>query len=143
LLNKPFPLTAVQGSATAVLFLSTKCHICSASMPFYRQMAALRTVGPRGFGIMVVFPEAGQGPRDGDEYLKGNELAVDGVQAARFDSLGISGTPTLALVDGSGIVRRVWRGKLSSKDEAELLGAINSLCVACRRVSNTNSEADR
>ena len=67
---------------------------------------------------MAVFPQATE---EGEAYLKRLAIHVDEVRQVPFESLNVSGTPTLLLVNGGGEVKDSWVGKLPSNQEAEVL----------------------
>jgi hypothetical protein len=56
-------------------------------------------------------------------YLEQHGLEIPTVTAVKRGDLKVSGTPTLLLVDRSGAVQRIWRGKLSPPQENEVLEA--------------------
>jgi hypothetical protein len=98
-----------------VLVLSTTCHFCKESSGFYRKLVEdcrnhARTV--------AFFPQT---PQEAQAYLKAEDVQVDEVKHANFQSLQIGGTPTLLLVDSNGVVQKVWLGKLTEAKEQEVL----------------------
>ena len=62
-----------------------------------------------------------QTPQEAQAYLKAEDVQVDEVKHANFQSLQIGGTPTLLLVDSNGVVQKVWLGKLTEAKEQEVL----------------------
>ncbi len=60
-------------------------------------------------------------PQEAQAYLKAEDVQVDEVKHANFQSLQIGGTPTLLLVDSDGVVQKVWLGKLPEAEEQEVL----------------------
>ncbi len=103
-----------------VMVLSNHCHFCSESGPFYKRLAAQN---PKTFRMIAVLP---QPVKDGQEFLRSLDISVEEVRQASPASLKVLGTPTLLLVDGQGVVVKVWRGKLSSTGEAEVLTSLAS-----------------
>jgi hypothetical protein len=101
---------------TLVMFLRDGCHFCTESMPFYRQLARDRASN-EPFRIVVATPNDVGVARS---YLANNAFAVDDIQQIRPGALKVSGTPTLILVDRTGIVHGYWRGKLSPAAEREV-----------------------
>jgi hypothetical protein len=67
-------------------------------MPFYQQLAKERG----GVRMVAVLP---QPIAAGTEYLKQHEVSIDEVTQAQLDSLNVTGTPTLLLIDKSGVVK--------------------------------------
>lgn len=100
-----------------VLALSTTCHFCSESIPFYRRLST--EAGRTHVPVIAIFP---QPSTDVANYLKANGLAGIASESGRI--LRISGTPTLMLVNRQGVVTKVWRGKLPPEQENEVLSKI-------------------
>lgn len=98
-----------------VVAVSTTCHYCSESAPFYARLTAKHPA------MTVVLP---QSVDEGREYARGIGLPVGDVRQAAMRDLKIRGTPTVLLVDGRGIVQRVWEGKLKPDAEAEVLASV-------------------
>jgi hypothetical protein len=51
-------------------------------------------------------------------------VTVDEVRQDSLDSIGVTGTPTLILVNREGAVDGVWVGKLPPEGETEVLGRL-------------------
>jgi hypothetical protein len=51
-------------------------------------------------------------------------VSVDEVKQFSLEKIGVSGTPTLLLVDTSGVVKNFWVGKLSPEQEATVLSVL-------------------
>jgi hypothetical protein len=83
-------------------------------MPFYQQLARERG----DVRMVAVLP---QPIAAGTEYLKQHEVSVDEVTQARLDALNVAGTPTLLLIDKSGVVKNSWFGKLAPDQQSEVL----------------------
>lgn len=60
----------------------------------------------------------------GRRYLSKQGVFVDDVKQISLDSIGAEGTPTLILVDSSGIVKDVWVGKLPKTVEATVIDRV-------------------
>jgi hypothetical protein len=58
------------------------------------------------------------------EYLDRHEIKVDEVRSDSLRSIGVTGTPTILLVNENGVVSNYWRGKLSPEKEAEVLAKL-------------------
>ncbi len=107
----PVNLTGVDWASnrlTLIIALQTDCVQCEASMPFYRDLIASNRQG--AFQPLVVVPHS---KTIGESLLTAAGLAVPEVRQADFAKLRIPGTPSLILVDNSGVVRKVWVGRLS------------------------------
>ena len=104
---------------TLLLALSTTCHYCTRSGPFYRRVVKERG----GTQLVALLP---QGADEGQAYLR--ELGVDiaDVRNVSLGELGLSGTPTLVLVDGGGRVADVWVGALPPDKQDEVLNRLRA-----------------
>jgi rhodanese-related sulfurtransferase len=101
---------------TLVMALSTECHFCSESAPFYQRLVRdLTTKG--GVRVVAVLPQTVE---EGREYMRKLGVTVGEVRQLDLASLGLQGTPTLILADGTGIVSDVWTGKLMTQQEHAL-----------------------
>lgn len=105
---------------TLLLFLSTDCHFCSESAPFYQQLVRA-TAGRRDIHLVAVLP---QELSRSQEYLKELGLSIEEVKQASFKSIGVRATPTLTLVDSAGVVAGSWVGRLAAGQESEVLSRL-------------------
>jgi len=133
LLPKPQAARTVQGTnvslagvdwskngKTLVMALSTKCHFCTESAPFFQRVA--KAAGGK-VKLLAIFPQ----PRvEAEDYLAAVGVHVDDVKQAALNSIGVAGTPTLLLVNKAGSVTDVWPGKLSPDKEAEVLRVVEN-----------------
>ncbi len=108
-----------QSTSTLVLALSTTCHYCSESASFYQQLVNQHNPQVR---LLAVLP---QPQSDSSVYLNDLGVEVDSVQA-QLASIGVSGTPTLILVDNDGAVKDSWVGKLSQDEAVNVLKQLNA-----------------
>lgn len=105
---------------SVLLQLSSTCHFCNESMPFYRQlMAARQAVGVK-VPIIVASADAVGVMR---KHLEDEQVTVDKVLHSRLSAF-ITGTPTVYIVDSKGMVKRVFIGKLDSSGERQLLSIV-------------------
>jgi hypothetical protein len=58
-------------------------------------------------------------------YLAGEGVQVDEIRQAQLPDIGISGTPTLMMINSTGLVQNVWFGKLPDNVEKEVLAKIS------------------
>jgi hypothetical protein len=131
----PLPQSLSTGNRiTAVLFVSKNCHFCSESMPFYLRMSALRSGDSNAFRLLAVTPTGRETIAEGRQYFGEHGVPVDGIGEMQFGPLGIQGTPTLALLDPSRRVVKIWAGKVPDKTEEEIIGTIRQLCPECRGI---------
>lgn len=103
---------------TLVLAISTGCHFCTESGPFFRRIQKDATKGIR---LLAVLPQPAAEAR---KYLESLGVAVDEVRQAQLNSIGVRGTPTLLLVDKSGVVTDAWVGRLEPSQQDQVLAAL-------------------
>jgi len=108
------PPTGVQFDVhanTVLLYLSSSCRFCTASMPFYAKLASARNEGD--FEIVVV----GSEPRESlTAYVLQHGLDAGGIVSVARGSFKSSGTPTVVIVDRSGRVQGAWTGLLGDQE---------------------------
>ena len=104
---------------TLVLALSTQCHFCTESAPFFQRIQKERA---RDVKMVAVLPQTVD---EGRKYLEGVGIQVDDVEQTPLNAIGVNGTPTLLLVDAKGTVAQVWEGKLPSEQEGGVLAVLN------------------
>jgi hypothetical protein len=103
---------------TLVLAISTACHFCKDSEPFYRRIR--QEVGG-GVKMVAVLP---QPQAEAEQYLSTAGLKVDQVKQLTLNTIGVRGTPTMLLVDGKGVVTKVWVGRLQDQDQEQVLSVL-------------------
>lgn len=114
------PLDYGSNRATLLLAISTDFHFCTESAPFFRKAAE---AGHNRVKIVAVLSEPAS---EGRRYLSENGIPVDDVRQFFLGGLGVAGTPTMMLVDGNGVVRHIWVGKLAAGDEDKVLTVLKS-----------------
>jgi hypothetical protein len=102
---------------TLLLALSTACHFCTESSPFYRRLVNERT----STRLVALVPQAEE---EGRAYLRSVGVGIDEVRHVTFKGLGLTGTPTLLLVDENGVVSDVWVGALTPNKEEEVISRL-------------------
>jgi thiol-disulfide isomerase/thioredoxin len=116
------PLTDVdwqRNRRTLVVVLQKGCHFCSESAEFYQKLA--REAEHSGkVHLMAVLPQASQ---EATDYLNEIGVPITDIRQAKPGAVKVRGTPTLLLVGNSGVVERVWVGKLPADKESEVLQA--------------------
>lgn len=103
--------------SSLLIVVSTECHFCRDSLPFYRELTA-RTRGK--VQVVAVLPQAQPEAR---KFLGDAGIEADRIVTATPETLGVRGTPTVLLVDGSGKVKQVWEGQLDEAGQKNLLAA--------------------
>jgi hypothetical protein len=109
-----------KNSRTLVLALSTKCHFCTESAPFFRKL--VEEPG-RNAKLLAILP---QPVAESKRYLGEENVHVDAVMQASLSKVGIRGTPTMLLVNGGGVVTNVWIGRLEPSQQAQVLEVLRN-----------------
>jgi len=105
---------------SVLLQLSSTCHFCNESMPFYRQLVAARQAGAVKVPVIVASADAVAVMR---KHLEDEQVNVDKVLHWRPSAFA-TGTPTVYIVDSKGVVKRVFIGKLDASREKQLLSIV-------------------
>jgi thiol-disulfide isomerase/thioredoxin len=122
--GKAVPIQGIdwqKNKKTLVLYVSTKCHFCTESAPFYECL--VKEHSSKNVNFMAVLP---QSVDEGKDYLKGLGANIENVYNAQLSSIGVTATPTILLVDENGVVSDMWRGKLSDDKEKEVINKLSS-----------------
>ena len=107
-----------ESKKTLVLALSSTCHFCTESAPFYQRLGK-----EEGVRLIAVVP---QDVTEGRAYLDKLGVPIGDVRQMPLDAISVEGTPTLFLVDNAGRVSGKWVGKLSPDGESELLKQVRA-----------------
>ena len=99
-----------------LLALSTNCHYCAESAEFYKRL--IPTAHAVGVPVAAVFPES---PVQSSQYLNSKGIVVDTAIESPLESLDVSMTPTVLLIDNAGRIEKAWVGKLPVNQEDEVL----------------------
>jgi len=105
-----------------VLALSSKCHFCSESAPFYQRLND-EVAQLRDARLIAVFP---QEVDEAKQYLSALGVKIEDVRNASLNSIGVNGTPTLVIIDSKGRIEQSWVGKLSPEREAEVISRVKT-----------------
>jgi hypothetical protein len=98
---------------TLVFFLNKDCYYCTSSAPFYRQWIEEASKG-QNVSLVAVLPNSAE---EAKTYIQSIKLPIDDIHTGPLASYRIPGTPTVLLVNDSGIVERVWFGGVSGKEK--------------------------
>jgi hypothetical protein len=104
-----------------VLAVSTTCHFCTESAPFYREL--VEQCRQQHVRTIAVLPQT---VNEAEAYLKGEGVSVDEIRQSPLAEIEVSGTPTLLLVNARGVVESVWIGKLPGEGEKQVLKKLSS-----------------
>ena len=102
-----------------VLVLSVGCHYCSESAEFYKRL--LPVAQSARMRILAVLPQPLSESR---AYLDNLGVSVPDVRQSSLQSVDVSGTPSLLLVDRSGRIEKAWVGKLGPEQEKQVLARL-------------------
>ena len=102
---------------TLLLAISSSCRYCTESAPFYRKLAERKA----NTHLVAVLP---QSVEDGRKYLNTLGVSVDEIRQSSLEQIGVRGTPSLVLVDDSGVVKNFWVGRLRPDQETVVLDAL-------------------
>jgi thiol-disulfide isomerase/thioredoxin len=114
-------LTFPRPRASVLLVISTSCHFCQESLPFYSALSS--SLGGKA-DILAVLPQPQQ---EAAEFLKAANVEVTQLATASPSQLGVGGTPTLLLLDPNGKVQDVWLGRLDEVRQAQVRSRLAQL----------------
>ena len=109
---------------TLVMALSTACHYCQDSIPFYQQVSQSSAVKTGHVAIVTVFPQTKE---EAESFVKINDIRAGNILSTPLESVRATATPTLYLVDSTGKIENVWIGELSRTQQQELLEKLAKL----------------
>lgn len=104
---------------TIILALQAGCPYCAASAPFYREL--IPAAAAKNVGVIMILP---QPIGESEAYLTSLGLPHIPVYSTNLQSVGITGTPTLVMVDRSGEIMNVWSGQLPTELHQAVLSAL-------------------
>lgn len=102
-----------------VLALSTGCHFCDESAGFYKRL--IPTANSHGVQVLAVLP---QPLSEGRTYLDSLGVSAPKVLESPLTVIGVSGTPTLLLLDRKGQIQKAWVGKLTPEGEQQVFSSL-------------------
>lgn len=110
-----------QAHSIVALFFRRDCHYCQESLPFYRELSEVRDTSSGRLRFILADPDDERGLR---EFLVEHHIKPDRIETLSLSVAGVVGTPTLALLDRNGAVRRLWVGRLQPNEREEVLALI-------------------
>jgi peroxiredoxin len=128
LVGRPVSLAGVdwaENGQTLLIVLSKGCHFCTESAPFYQKIAQV-AAARKGLHVIGILPQEVNEARD---YLDQIQVPLADIRQFALGSVGVRGTPTILLIDRSGVIKDAWLGRLQSDKEAEVLKEI--ACQQC------------
>ncbi len=108
------------GSAkTVLLALSSQCRFCSESAPFYRKLAEVSK--DKNVRVIALFPQTQNEAR---QYFKDLGVPIHEVWQGSLATVFVKSTPTLLIVNRTGVVTEGWIGKLPEALQTEVIGKL-------------------
>jgi len=105
---------------TLVIAIRKGCPYCDASLPFYRRLGEQERGNTLHAHVLLVMPNDAS---SGSRYLSKENVEVQRIFGQGLGALKISGTPTVLLLDSSGLIKRTWIGQLSPRGEQDVMKA--------------------
>ena len=122
MLGKAFPVRGADWQSSKlsmVVFLSSSCHFCEASVPFYSRLLSDHRRGDRR--TVPVVAVSAEPKEDLGRHFTAEHLDFDQIYQIPLPNDLLRGTPTLMVVDEYGIIRRAVVGQLPPSREEEFL----------------------
>jgi hypothetical protein len=104
-----------------LLVISTDCHFCQESLPFYRSLSSDLQGNA---DLLAVLP---QPQSKAAAYLRAANVDVAQIATALPSQLGVAGTPTMLLLDPNGKVQETWSGHLDESQQAQVRSRLEHL----------------
>lgn len=104
---------------TLILVLQEGCRFCSESGPFYQRL--ITETASKNIQLVAIFPHSIE---IGKRYLDTLKVPISDLKNIPFNIIGVTGTPTLLLVNNEGKVSAKWIGKLPNEKETEVLESL-------------------
>lgn len=105
---------------SVLLQISSTCHFCNDSMPFYRKLMATRQASAAKIPVIVASADAVPVMQ---HHLVEQQVSVDKVLHSRLEGFDAV-TPTVYIVDSKGMIKRVFVGELDPSGQKELLSIV-------------------
>ena len=108
---------------TLLIAMNTRCQYCTASVPFYNQLAAFQKANDKTLRVVAVFPDTVD---EVHQYVEQKQLGLETMSAMDLSKVNISGTPTMILVDSSGKILDFWVGQLATDVEQQVIESLRT-----------------
>jgi hypothetical protein len=106
--------------STLVVAISSACHYCMDSTPFYSQLTHSAHQAP----IVVVMPQSQEEAR---AFLQQYSITPNNTVSTDLANIQVQATPTLLLISSSGTVTRSWVGELTEIQKKQVIDAVNPI----------------
>lgn len=110
----------VKNGYTLLLVLQKGCRFCTESAPFYQRLVT-ETSSRADVKLVALLP---QPVPEGKQYLDEIGVNIADVRQVFPNQVKVSGTPTLILVNDTGVATHVWSGKLPPEVESQVLSKL-------------------
>jgi hypothetical protein len=110
---------------TMVVALHRQCPFCSQSAPFYKRLVE-KVNGNQNLQLLAVLPHD---PVIAHQYLDSIGVAFTEVRSSDLSKIGVSGTPTILLLNDQGAITASWVGALSVDQENEMLRRVEEIAM--------------
>jgi hypothetical protein len=90
-------------------------------VPFYKRLADRAAVAQPRPHVLAICLETADACK---AFVSGEGLRVDAAFGVPADNLRVRGTPTLLLVDSSGRIARIWKGRLTDSAERDVMNTL-------------------
>lgn len=104
-----------------LLGLSTVCHFCQMNTDLYKHLAEMDA--PGRVSVVAVIP---QSEAEAKQYLAKDGLQAGLVAGTPLSNFHISGTPTILLVDSTGVIRKAWVGALDPAQQRDVISSVRN-----------------
>jgi hypothetical protein len=104
--------------ATLVVAISSACHFCVNSTPFYSQITHANHAAP----VVVVMP---QDKHEAQTFLRGHAITPSTVVSADLANIQVAATPTIMLISSSGTVTKSWVGELTEAQQKQVIESLD------------------
>jgi thioredoxin-related protein len=109
---------------SAVVFLSTECRYCEASMPFYRRLVSEHhQTASSGVALLAISLEPSEYV---NKHLASEQVQFDHVYQLAQSNRLLRETPTFLIVDKDGIIQLAALGVLPTSKEKEMLQIVET-----------------
>lgn len=110
----------VKSGHTVLLVLQKGCRFCTESAQFYQRLIK-ETANRNDVKLIALLP---QSVTEGKQYLDEIGVSIADIRQVSPRQVKVGGTPTLILVNESGVALGVWKGKLSPEAESQVLNKL-------------------
>jgi thioredoxin-related protein len=107
---------------TVLLVLQKGCRYCTESAPFYQRLIK-ETANRNDVKLIALVP---QSVTEGKQYLDEIGVGINDIRQVSPSQVKVRGTPTLILVNESGVAADIWKGRLPPEAEAQVLSKLKT-----------------